>query len=63
MIDDDELADYVKDGYDVVQTAQMMNTNVNMMLIKLNEMNQLGWELKLPYVQRGDFLKSVRPEM
>lgn len=63
MIDDDELADYVKDGYDVVQIAQMMNTNVNMMLIKLNEMNQLGWKLKLPYIPRGDFLKSVRPEM
>ena len=54
MVDDDELADYIKDGYDVVQIAQIMNTNVNMMLIKLNEMNQLGWELKAtPHKTKG----------
>ena len=26
-----------------------METNVNLMLIKLNELNRMGWQLNLPY--------------
>ncbi len=32
------------------------------MLIKLNELNRMGWQLNLPYVPHSDFLKNVRPE-
>ena len=32
-------------------------------VIKLNELNRMGWQLNLPYVpQHSDFLKNVRPE-
>ena len=31
-------------------------------LIKLNELNRMGWQLNLPYVPHSDFLKNVRPE-
>lgn len=61
-IDDDELIGLAKQGYDVVQIAGMMETNVNMMLIKLNELNRMGWRLNLPYLPHGDFLKNVTPE-
>ena len=41
LLDTDEVRYYLKQGYDVVQTAQMMNCNANLMLIKVNEMNVL----------------------
>ena len=49
-------------GYDVVQLSAAMGTNINLMLIKLNELNRMGWQLNLPYVPHSDFLKNVRPE-
>ena len=39
-----------------------METNVNLMLIKLNELNRMEWQLNLPYVPRSDFLKNVKTE-
>lgn len=61
-IDDDEMIDMMKQGYDVVQIAAAMGTNINLMLIKMNELNRMGWRLNLPYVPHGDFLKNIRPE-
>ena len=46
----------------VVQLSAMMGTNINLMLIKLNEMNRMGWGLNLPYVPHADFLKQIKPE-
>ena len=62
IIDDDELIDLMKQDYDVVQLSAAMGTNINLMLIKLNELNRMGWKLNLPYVPHSDFLKNVRPE-
>ena len=41
IIDDDELIDLMKQNYDVVQLSAAMGTNINLMLIKLNELNYL----------------------
>ena len=38
-----------------------MGTNINLMLIKLNELNRMGWQLNLPYVPHSDFLKKSDP--
>ena len=62
IIDDDELIDLMKQDYDVVQLSAAMGTNINLMLIKLNELNRMGWQLNLPYVPHADFLRKVRPE-
>ncbi len=62
LIDDDEMMEYMQQGYDVVQLAGAMGTNINLMLIKLNEMNRMGGHYNLPYIPSSDFLKNVRPE-
>lgn len=62
IIDDDEMLYYLKEGYDVVQVSSFMGTNINLMLVKLNEMNRMGWHLNLPYIPHSDFLKNIRPE-
>ena len=59
VIDDTALIDGMKQGYDVVQLSAMMGTNINLMLIKLNELNRMGWNLNLPYVPHSDFLKNI----
>ena len=62
IIDDDELIENLRQGYDVVQLSAIMGTNINLMLVKLNEMNRMGWRLNLPYVPQSDFLKKIKPE-
>lgn len=62
IIDDDELIDNLRQGYDVVKLSAIMETNINLMLIKLNEMNRMDWWLNLPYVPQSDFPKNIRPE-
>ncbi len=62
LIDDDGMAEYMRQGYDVVQLAGAMGTNINLMLIKLNEMNRMGGNYNLPYIPDSDFLKNVGPE-
>lgn len=62
IIDDDELIDLMKQGYNEVQLAACMGTNVNLMLIKLNEMNKMGYHLNIPYVPYANFLNRITPE-
>lgn len=62
LIDDDELIGYMRQGFDIVKTAALMQTNVNLMLIKLNELNRMGENFNLPYLPHPDFLKNIRPE-
>lgn len=61
-IDNEQLFDLLGQGYDVVQLFSIMGTNINLMLIKLNELNRMGWRLNLPYVPRSDFLKKITPQ-
>ena len=46
----------------MVQISSIMETNINLMLIKLNELNRMGYRLDLPYIPRSDFLKQIKPE-
>ena len=58
-IDNEELFELMGQGYDVVQLSSIMGTNINLTLIKLNELNRMGCQLNLPYIPRSDFLKNV----
>ena len=58
-IDNEELFDLMSQGHDVVQLSSIMETNINLMLVKLNELNRMGCQLNLPYIPRSDFLKNI----
>ena len=58
-IGDEELIELLRGGYDVVQISSTLGTNVNLTLIKLNELNRMGWKLDLPYLPKADFLKNL----
>lgn len=59
LLDDDELMELVKDGYDVVYIAKTMGTNVNLILLKLNEMRKQGYEMNLPEIPSRKFLGEI----
>ena len=48
IIDDDDIYSMSKDKYDVVQMAKMLNVNINLVLIKLQELNKLGYDFRVP---------------
>ena len=43
------IIDLFKEGYDIATVAKMLYVNVNLLLIKTQEMNRLGMDFKLPY--------------
>ncbi|MCI2048861.1 MAG: ImmA/IrrE family metallo-endopeptidase [Lachnospiraceae bacterium] len=63
LIDDRELMRCLKSGMDTVQTARSLNTHINLLLVKLAEMNRLGEHFELPYTPPADFLGRLdRPD-
>ena len=60
LIDTDDCLDYVRNGYDVVQIAKAMNSEINLVLIKLQELNRLGYHLRIPFEPRSDFFKNIK---
>lgn len=60
LIDEDEMIECFRNGYDVVQTARTLNINVNLLLIKLIEMkDRSGVPLNIPYIPRQNFLGTI----
>ena len=60
LIDDEELAELVREGYDAEAAASMLCVDVNLLLIKVQQMQKLGVPLKLPYAPDGAFFRNVR---
>ena len=57
LLDDKEVYDYAKDGYDAQQIAGILNSDVNLVLLKLNEMIGEGYNLNNVNIPRSNFLK------
>lgn len=62
LLDSHEVMDCAKQGCDTMTLAKEMNTDVNMILIKIAEMNRLGYDLKLPKETDATFFKNIRPD-
>jgi len=62
LLENDEVYTLAKQGYDVVSIAKILNADINLMLIKLQEMNRLEYEFKIP--MRGDpyFFRKIKNE-
>ena len=60
LIDTGECLEYARNGYDVVQIAKAMNSEINLMLIKLQEMSRLGYNIRVPFEQKSDFFKNIK---
>lgn len=59
LLDNDEVYSLARSGYDVVQISQMLGSDINLMLIKLQEMNKMGYDFKIPYDPDSRFFKKI----
>lgn len=57
LMDDGEVRDHLKEGVDVVSLAQTLQVDINLLLIKLHEMEKKGMGMDLPDLPPSDFLK------
>ncbi len=58
LISDDEILDLIKKQYDMQQIAALLCTDINMVGIKLGNMNTCGKQYNIGVLPKGDFLKN-----
>ena len=63
LINDRELLEMIREGYDVVQIARELNLNVNIVLVKVTEMNKQGYNFRVPYEPSRKFMGSIADEV
>ncbi|MSS19355.1 ImmA/IrrE family metallo-endopeptidase [Pseudoramibacter porci] len=59
LLDHDQVYELAQDGRDVVEMAKILRTDVNLVLIKLQEMTRLGWDLRVPLVPNARFFTNI----
>lgn len=59
LIDNHQLLECLKSGYDVVAASNEFGVNINLMLVKLAELNRLGYHFNLPYIPGNDFMGEI----
>lgn len=56
LLEDDDMMELAKDGYDMQQVAGMLNTDINLVGLKMASMNYRGYDLRIGIEPRSDFL-------
>lgn len=61
LMDNDEVYDLFRSGYDITQVAAMQDVDINLALIKAEEMRYLGYDLN-PVSMKADgrFLRDIK---
>ena len=60
LLDNDDVYGLARQGYDVVQVAHMLNSDINLMLIKMQEMNKLGYDFTIPNSPDSRFFRRIK---
>ena len=59
LIDDEELLQLLREEYDVVAAASMLDVNVNMLMVKLLVMKKNGYRFDLPFYPKAEFMGTI----
>lgn len=59
LLKNEEVFNFVRDGYDVAQIASTLNSHINLLLIKMQEMNKMGFDFNVPYRPHSNFFRDV----
>jgi Zn-dependent peptidase ImmA (M78 family) len=59
LIDENELRDLIYSGRDIVSVARELGINVNLLLIKLNEMDKEHHKFNLPQMPKSNFMGKL----
>ena len=57
LIDSDEILSMINCEYDIYQIAGELDEDVNLVLIKIDELRKQGYDVSAPYRPNSDFLK------
>lgn len=60
LLDNDEVLELAMDGYDIVQIASILHSDINLLLIKMLEMNKMGYNFNVPCKPESDFFKKIK---
>ena len=60
LIDNGELMELIRNGYDAAAAASMLGVDVNLLLIKVQQMQKLGMRLRMPYAPDSTFFRKIR---
>lgn len=63
LIDEQEVLEMAREGCDVIYIAKKLDINVNILLVKLNEMRNKGYDLRVPYEPARKFLGRIGDEV
>lgn len=56
LIADEDVLELIDRGYDIYQMSQALGQDINLVLIKVDELRRRGYDLRVPYRPAGDFL-------
>ena len=56
LIDDADIFSLVEKGYDICQMSSELDEDMNLLLIKIDELRKRGYDLRVPYRPQSDFL-------
>lgn len=57
LLDDSEVYNLIIEGYDMQQVASELNTDINLVGLKMTNMNYRGYNFRIGLEPHGDFLK------
>ncbi len=60
LLKNEEVLSLARAGYDVAQIAGILNSHINLLLIKMQEMNKLGYNFNVHDCPNSRFLKNIR---
>ena len=60
LLANDDVYSLAKEGYDVFSIAQQLGTDVNLMLIKMQEMNKLGYDFRIDVEHDSRFFRKIK---
>ncbi len=59
LLKNDDVLSLARAGCDVAQIAGILNSHINLLLIKMQEMNKMGFDFNVPYRPQNNFFKDV----
>ena len=60
LLDNDEVYSLAREGYDCVNIAKQMGADINLMLIKLQEMNKMGYDFRISMDADPRFFRKIK---
>jgi len=59
LLKNEDVLILARNGYDVAQIASTLNSHINLLLIKMQELNKMGFDFNVPCHPRSNLFKDV----